>query len=104
MWPSLDNLILLAVAAFVCCGLWRATRKHYRVCIVAGPDEIKIVRGIAGAQQAAVLQFLRQDIELSRPVTILATKYPNGRLQMKIQGQLDAGLRQRIRNFLLTVL
>lgn len=97
-------MILLAVAGAIFYGLWRATRTSWAMCIIAGPEQVKFVRGIAAAQQVKISQFLRDDITLAEPITILANKRPSGQLQLKITGDIDDGLRQRIRNYLFTVL
>lgn len=99
-----EQFILLAIAAFVLWALWRACGKRWTICIQAGPQHVEIVRGVAIAQRSTVANFFRYDVVLSGAIQILALKDYQGRLQMKIVGELDDELRQRIRNFLISVL
>lgn len=97
-------LLKIAFAGLVVFLVWQAFRPKWSIRIVVDPQGGIDMQGVAVAKQARVRNFLRDDVRLPGKVTVLATRTSNGRLAIKIQGSMDDGLRQRIRNYLVTTL
>lgn len=99
-----EKLVALAVAAFVLFVLWRAVGPRWDIRIDVDSERVSFVRGVALARQANLASFLRDDVRPAGRIVILARKDPTGRLHTRIKGNVDAGLQQRIRNFLIEML
>jgi len=89
--------LALFVAGVVLVVLWDTRRKDFVVRFHRGRFTC---RGKL-AQQHALAQFLRDDLDVTGPIEISGRRR-NGRLLLWFGGDLTRGQEQRIRNFLLT--
>ena len=97
-------LIKLAAIMLIGYVVWRAMRPRYTVKIVVDEQGIKHHEGLPKACERTVLEFIEKNLSPEGKVTICASRQPNGYLRLDFRGQLDSGTRQRIRNFLITVI
>lgn len=104
MAESLRNAILLIVGAVVVFGLWQASRPKWTTVIVLVAGAVKSHRGLPQARRGEVLDFLVKEVPLPGKVTVRARRYSDGYLRTRVDGRVDEGTRQRIRNFLIRVL
>jgi hypothetical protein len=95
------TMVLVAVGGYC---LWNISRPKWMLEIVVLPDGVKSCRGLPKAQEQKIVNFLQHDVSLPGKVRIRGTRSRNGRWHIAMAGSLDAGMRQRIRNFLITVL
>ena len=51
-----------------------------------------------------MVQFLEHDLALTNRVTIRAGRTRNGVLKLNVSGNVDAGTKQQMRNFLMMVI
>ncbi len=98
------TVVYLLIAAGVLYAMLRARRSYWTIQIDYVPHQPPKIRGVASSRTQQITRFLEHDLRLEDPITILATKERSGRLRTRIQGKLDAGTRQRIRNFLIEML
>ena len=96
-------VIRIAVFALVGYVVWRMLRPRYAVRIEMDEHGIKHHVGLSKAQERKVLEFLQEQIPDGK-LTIYAERAPNGYLRLNIRGHVTPGTRQRIRNFLNTVM
>ncbi|MCE9548674.1 MAG: DMP19 family protein, partial [Planctomycetia bacterium] len=96
--------IMLTLAAIVAVAIWRSSRPKWSLVAVIDREGVKLHQGIAQAHQRYVIDFLRNEVPVETPVTIRALREPDGQLRTEFAGGIDAGTRQRIRNFLLTMM
>ncbi len=94
-------LLVVAVIAFV---VIVAFRPKHDFSIIVGQDDVEIRGAVAKRRRHELVQFFQNDLQLEEALTVLGRRGPGGRLQLQFRGPIDPGTRQRIRNFLLTVL
>jgi len=95
-----EFLLQLGVVAFVLCLAYHfLLAKHADFTISLRKSRVTYKGKIALAQQAAIAEFLLQDLELQGPLKILGRRN-KGSLQLWFRGKLRPGEKQRIRNFL----
>ncbi len=70
----------------------------------AGQGPGKVTGSITAAQIRAIQQFLNDDVQPAGPITIRGTRQARGLWRFEIQGPLDTGAKQRIRNYLIDLL
>lgn len=95
--------IRIAVFALVVYVVWRMLRPRYAVRIVMDEHGIKHHVGLSKAQERKVLEFLQEQMPDGK-LTIYAEREPNGYLRLNIRGHITPGMRQRVRNFLNSVM
>lgn len=88
-------LIVAAVGG----GIWWALRPRYSLKIVVHGARVKIHSGAAKARNAELIQFL-SGLALQGKDAILGIRDRQGYTRISFRGRIDAGTRQRIRNFL----
>ena len=89
----------LLIVAVVGGGAWWALRPRYLLKIVVNRGSVKIHCGAAKAWSAELMDLLR-GLPLQGKVTILGVRDAQGRTRIAFRGRIDAGMRQRIRNYL----
>ena len=94
------SLVLVAIAAFV----WWVLQPKYDFTIQYEKGEVEITGGVPQAQHANLTRFLRDDISLEGKLRIRGRRRRDGRLTLVFNGPLDASSKQRIRNFLMTII
>ncbi len=67
------------------------------------PGRPVVVRGrVARAKMPGIVQFFSRDLNLSGPLTVRGNRgRPPGSLRLRFAGEIGAGDRQRVRNFLM---
>ncbi|MEX2560531.1 MAG: hypothetical protein WD403_11480 [Pirellulales bacterium] len=98
--PFLMRLLFLAAAAGFA---WAILRTRWDFSIVVERGSVQFAGKVPQAQRAAISGFLK-DCIAEGPVKIRGYKGRGGRLKLAFKGPVDAGTRQQIRNFLVTVL
>ncbi len=100
----LGVFIKLAAVVGIAYVAWRVMRPRYAMKIVMDENGIKHHEGLAKRQEKQVLEFLREQVQPVRKLTIYGARHPNGYFRLVFKGQIDPGTQQRIRNFMLTVM
>jgi len=95
------KLGLVAAAAWI---IWEVCRTKWTTTIIVDGRGVRSHKGLAKAHQREIVDFLEQEASIDSKVVIRASRYQNGYVRLDIRGDLDFGTRQRIRNFLLSVL
>jgi hypothetical protein len=85
-------------------ALYLVLRSRYHFTITIHGESVEISGTFPAAKRAVVVGFFQRDIHLPGRVKIHGRRRPDRRLDLVIRGRLDAGERQRIRNFLLDTL
>ena len=102
---SSSNWIIYVVAAVILgLVLWRVLSPSHRIRIVIDPTGVRSHRGLPASRERTVLEFLENEVELDRKITIYADRAADGRLQLLIRGRIMASVKQRIRNLLIAEL
>ena len=98
--------LLFAIAAVSIIGvaLFFAMRPNWALLVVADQNGVRTCRGIPKLHEANLTQFLSNEIPLQGRVIIRGLRQKNGLMRLRVSGPLDSGSRQRIRNFLLSLL
>lgn len=96
----MPQIISLAIACFVLYVLWTACQPRWKVKIVVRPGAQPDINGLPRAKFGEAEDFLRNNLPLPTRITIYALKDESGRVRTKIDGKLDVGLQQRVRNFM----
>lgn len=102
--PPQITLLLALFVAFVLYLAWKGSPTGWQVTILFNPNDDLAVSGIPRAKQWRVKEFFQQDIRLTEPVKVQATKTQEGRLHLRVHGDISPGLKQRLRNFLYDLL
>lgn len=92
----------ILIAGFTFYVLWTVVRPRWHFKIIVKPEEIKFVNGVSEGRRRKLESFFLQDVKPSQKLTICGRRESSGRLTTLIKGTDDAGMKQRIRNFLLT--
>ena len=92
--------LLLGVILVVGVVIWFALRPRYDFSITVNGDDVKLSGKLPAIQRAAITQFFQSDMPATGKFRIRGRRAPRGPLQLRIDGELSAGERQRIRNFL----
>jgi hypothetical protein len=95
------NPLILAVLVFV---VWLFYRRRWPTRIVVDRNGVRSHRGLPKSREREILAFLNDDVSFEGKVTIGLARSQNGSLQTHFAGRIDEGTRQRIRNYLITVL
>ncbi len=97
-------VLVVTVGALVIYGVWRVAHPPWPIEIVVTPEGVRSQRGLPKRAVGPVIVFLEQDVDIESKVVIRAARDRNARLRIKMSGAWDAGIEQRIRNFLLAEL
>jgi hypothetical protein len=100
----LDSLFAIAAIGIVGTALFFATRPNWALVVVADRNGVRSCRGIPKLHEASLIQFLTTEIPIQGRVIIRGLRQKNGLMRLQVSGSLDSGSRQRIRNFLLSLL
>jgi len=84
--------------------LWWAIRPRADFTILVDDREIRIRGRFPEALRGKLIQFLREDVLLRGNVKISARRHRDGYLGLNFQGAVFQEDRQRIRNFLVSML
>lgn len=97
---------LITVAVVVAIGLfiWWIVSPRFDFVIAVDGQQVDCRGAIPGAKVATIRHFFTSDIEVDQPVKICGQQSSDGRFRLHFRGEIDQGLRQRIRNFLVDVL
>ena len=98
----MGTLLNFAIAGFVLYVLWTAARPRWHFQIVVTPDVVDFVNGVPDAKRRSYESFFLNDLSVPNRLRIYGRRESNGRLVTVIKGTDDTGLKQRIRNFLLS--
>lgn len=101
MVPLLLRAMLLAAVLYV---LYLAFRPKWGFTLVVNSQRCRLRGAFPEAQREKLYMFLRDHVEFRGTVRIRGSKMPNGHLALRFRGPLDEGAKQRIRNFLVSVL
>jgi len=101
MFGFLIRLLAIALVGFV---VWQVMRPRYAVRIVIGKQGIKHHKGLPAAYETTMLEFFEKHRSFDGDVTICATRQTDGYLRLAFKGPVDEGMRQQVRNFLMTVM
>jgi hypothetical protein len=93
-------LALAAIAAV----LYFALRPRYDFRITVRGGGVDIQGAFPAAKRGALASFFARDVTLPQTVRIYGRRQGKGRWKLVLRGRIDRWEKQRIRNFLLTVL
>ena len=93
-------LVLLLIAGVAAVLLW--PRSDF--VIRTGRAGVQLRGKIPQGRKPDVLQFFEQELAAGGPLTVSGVRSRDGRLVLRFRGRLSPGDRQRIRNFLQTML
>jgi len=99
----IDHLINISVCAFVLWVLWKASRPKWDIHISVRDGAVRIHKGIAVGRTESLRQFFIMDLKQTGRIEVRARREPSGRLITDIRGKIDNGIKQRIRNYLLSL-
>lgn len=97
-------LFAILIGALIVFGIWCATRTKWPVKIIVDRAGVASHQGLPKARAARVVEFFEREVSCDTRVVVSAMRQPNGYLRTKIAGPIDQGTKQRIRNFLLSML
>lgn len=97
-------LFKFAIAALTIYAFWSVLRPKWDVQIVVENGFVTRTRGIPASKRSAVEAFLLHDVNLEGRHEVLARRDRSGRLTIHLKGNLDDGLKQQIRNYLMASL
>ena len=102
--PGGDLLFKIAIVAVLVALAWFWLRPRFDIRIVADSRGLVSHQGVAEAHLPDLQEFFTRDVELTSAVKVQGQRLSGGQLRLRIQGPCDAGTKQRIRNFLITLL
>jgi hypothetical protein len=102
--PRPESLITLLIGGTILYGLWRAAHPKWTVRIVANAEGVELIEGIAQAKIKTARAFFEREVLLTGHITIRAFRQSNGHLHVNVRGPIGSDMKQRIRNFLTTVM
>lgn len=97
----LSRFVLVAVIVLI---VWWAIRPRADFAILIDDREIRIRGRFPEALRGRLIQFLREDVLLRGKVKISGRRHRDGYLALNFQGAVFQEDRQRIRNYLVSVL
>lgn len=100
----MEMFLPIAISLFVFYVLWRIMQPAWQVRIVSVAGKVQFVRGVAVAKRAEIESFLNRDIAHPGRLEVLARRERSGQLTLYVKGNLDQGVKQQIRNFLVSQL
>lgn len=92
--------VLAAVIVAVGVVMWFALRPRWDFTIVVQNGDVRLQGKLPAIQRAAIADFFGGEASSAGNVRIRGRRPPRGPLVLQIDGDLPAGDRQRIRNFL----
>ncbi len=95
-------LVKFAIAGLVLYAVWTVVRPKWQFQIVVTPDAVEFVNGVPHAKRRSYETFFLNDLKTTNTLKIYGRRESNGRLTTLIKGTDDDGLKQRIRNFLVS--
>lgn len=99
---DMGMLIKLAIAGFALYVIWTVAKPRWHFQIVVTPDSVDFVSGVPEAKRRSYETFFLTDLRTPSKLRIYGRRENNGRLTTLIKGTDDDGLKQRIRNFLVS--
>ncbi len=96
-------IIRVAVVVLIGYAIWRLVRPRYDLEIVIDEDGVAQCEGLPKAQTREMLEFLNE-LPLDGQLIIRARRQAGGYWRIDFKGSLHPSTRQRIRNFLNTVI
>ena len=100
----MSSFFTVIFAGFALYVLWTVVRPRWHFKIVVKNDIVEIDRGIPEGKRRTVESFFVDDLKSSQNLRIYGRRESTGRLTTLIKGIDDEGLKQRVRNFLISVL
>jgi hypothetical protein len=97
-----SQFMFLIIGGGVLYAIWSASRPRWDVHIVVRDGTVLFRKGVSQSRWAAFETFLLNDVKLVSVTEVFARRENNGRLVTHFKGQLDAGTKQQIRNFLIS--
>lgn len=99
---DMGTFIGLLIAGFALYVIWTAAKPRWHLHVVVAPGAVEFVKGVPLAKRKAYESFFLSDVRVATKLQIYGRRESNGRLTTLIQGTNDDGLKQRIRNFLIS--
>ncbi|MEM8672101.1 MAG: hypothetical protein AAGG48_31585 [Planctomycetota bacterium] len=96
------GIIYFALAGFVLYVFWAVAKPRWHFQIVVTPDAVEFVHGIPDAKRVSYETFFLNDLRTPEKLVVYGRRENNGRLITMINGTDDVGLKQQVRNFLLS--
>src|SRR5262245_59280933 len=98
----LDTIFAMGAVGLGGLALFWAMRPHWALVVVADKGGVRQCRGIPKLHQAKLAEFLTKEISFQGRLTIRGHRQKNGLIRLQVNGSVDSGSRQRIRNFVLS--
>lgn len=95
-------IVNFAIAGFVMYVIWTVAKPRWHFQIVVTADAVDFVNGVPEAKRRAYETFFLNDLRTPTKLKIYGRRENNGRLTTLIKGTDDDGLKQRVRNFLVS--
>lgn len=94
--------IRFLIVGFVLYVLWKVAKPRWHFKIVVKPDAVEFDSGIPDVRRRAFDSFFLNDLKPPQQLVIFGRRETTGRLVTLIKGTEDEGLKQQIRNFLMS--
>ncbi len=101
---AMGLLFNFAIAVLVLHVIWTVTKPRWQFQIVVRSDRVEFVKGVPDSRRKSFEAFFLNDLKPSQKLFIYGRRETTGRLTTLIKGTDDKMLKQRIRNFLVSVL
>lgn len=99
----MEMFVNFAIAGFALYVIWTVAKPCWHFQFVVTEDSVKFVKGIPVAKRRTYETFFLSDLRTPGRLKIYGRRERNGRLTTLIKGTDDDALKQRIRNFLISV-
>lgn len=99
---AMEVLVKFAIAGFALYVIWTVARPRWHFRIVVTPDAVKFLNGVPDGKRRLYESFFLKELKATTKLRICGRREKNGRLITSIKGTDDDGLKQRIRNFLIS--
>lgn len=98
----METFVNFAIAGFALYVLWTVVKPRWHFQIVVTPDSVQFVKGVPEAKRRSYENFFLKDLRAPNQIKIYGRYEKDGRLTTLIKGTDSDGVRQRIRNFLVS--
>ncbi len=104
MFPYFLEIMALIAGGFVIFVIWSATRTKWPIRIKVEGSQVTKHVGLPASKAGSIVRFFTDELSSTSQFMVYATRGPSGALQTRFTGTLDSGTKQRVRNYLISVL
>ncbi|QDU56313.1 hypothetical protein [Aeoliella mucimassa] len=97
-------LFVLIAGAMVLYAIWTSANPSWPIRIVVTTEGMVECRGLPRQRVPRFAEFFEQHVQAEPKLVVLACRDAGGGLRTSFRGHIDAGTKQRIRNYMLAEL